>query len=353
MKKISQQKFQNFLADAIFLTALYLLYVKLPYFQDFFGNTHHLFFSFTTLELFSWLFWGLLIVCFFLRFFSKKPKAGKSLLALRFGKKILVWLFGEKLPETKKEEKTAFLSIVVRSFYFPLMLNWCLDHLENFLGKASEALSNSGQIFHFSFFFDNYLFWVVFNLLFFVDTLIFASSYLLESEFLKNTIRSVEPTIFGWVVALMCYPPFNSITGKLISWETKDFVNDFSDFRINFVLNVLILGLLFVYVWASVALGFKSGNLVNRGIVDRGPYAFVRHPAYIAKNLAWWVGSLPALLLAWNLSWQDFLLAVVNMMLWSLIYYFRAITEERHLLADPDYQKYVKKVQWRFVPGVF
>ena len=40
------------------------------------------------------------------------------------------------------------------------------------------------------------------------------------------------------------------------------------------------------YALASIALNFKSSNLTNRGIVARGPYAIVRHPAYITKNLA-------------------------------------------------------------------
>ncbi len=54
-----------------------------------------------------------------------------------------------------------------------------------------------------------------------------------------------------------------------------------------------LLVALAVFSWASIALGFKASNLTNRGIVTHGPYAFVRHPAYAAKNLAWWLGALP------------------------------------------------------------
>ncbi|MCK5472226.1 DUF1295 domain-containing protein, partial [Candidatus Gracilibacteria bacterium] len=80
----------------------------------------------------------------------------------------------------------------------------------------------------------------------------------------------------------------------------------------------------------------------NRGIVSRGPYRFVRHPAYLAKNLAWWFEFLPFLNPALFLS----------LLAWNAIYILRAFTEERHLRADPDYRKYQKKVRWKFIPRV-
>jgi protein-S-isoprenylcysteine O-methyltransferase Ste14 len=44
--------------------------------------------------------------------------------------------------------------------------------------------------------------------------------------------------------------------------------------------------------------------------------------------------------------------AVLSMAFWSLIYYLRAVTEERHLMNDPDYQAYCRKVRYRFIPGL-
>ena len=61
-------------------------------------------------------------------------------------------------------------------------------------------------------------------------------------------------------------------------------------------MNITLLLAMTVFAWSSVALGFKASNLTNRGIVSRGPYAFVRHPAYAAKNLAWWIGAVPGLI---------------------------------------------------------
>jgi len=36
-----------------------------------------------------------------------------------------------------------------------------------------------------------------------------------------------------------------------------------------------------------------------------------------------------------------------------MIYTVRALTEERHLMKDPEYRAYCKKVKYRFIPGVF
>jgi len=41
------------------------------------------------------------------------------------------------------------------------------------------------------------------------------------------------------------------------------------------------------------------------------------------------------------------------MLAWSAVYFVRAWTEERHLLADPEYQAYVQKVRYRFIPGIY
>ena len=101
--------------------------------------------------------------------------------------------------------------------------------------------------------------------------------------------------------------------------------------------------LLVIYTLASVALGPKASNLTNRGIVSAFPYSIIRHPAYISKVLMWWITMLPRI----NMSF------VLGMSFWTFIYFLRTITEERHLMADPDYQAYCKNVRWRFVPGLY
>ena len=81
----------------------------------------------------------------------------------------------------------------------------------------------------------------------------------------------------------------------------------------------------------------------NRGIITNGPYRWVKHPAYLSKNLSWWLISLPFIPGAgWLVALQScVLLGGVN-----AIYWLRAKTEERHLGADPtyrDYQAYIAR----------
>ena len=142
--------------------------------------------------------------------------------------------------------------------------------------------------------FDNSLFWACFQAILFVDTFLFTIGYIVEVPALRNRIRSVDPTFFGWFVCLACYPPFNGFTGQFFEWQSNDFPQ-FQNTAVHFVANISLIALMAIYSWASVALGFKASNLTNRGIVSRGPYSVVRHPAYACKNLAWWIGALPTL----------------------------------------------------------
>ena len=61
------------------------------------------------------------------------------------------------------------------------------------------------------------------------------------------------------------------------------------------------------------------------------------------KNLAWWLTVIPAM----NVY------AFASLSVWTIIYYFRAVTEEKHLIADPDYQDYCKRVQYKFIPYIW
>ena len=54
-------------------------------------------------------------------------------------------------------------------------------------------------------------------------------------------------------------------------------------------------------------------------------------------------------------SWDSFgalLVNFVGLLSLSGLYYLRALTEERHLSKDPEYQDYMKRVPFRFIPGV-
>ncbi len=108
-----------------------------------------------------------------------------------------------------------------------------------------------------------------------------------------------------------------------------------------------------IFASASIALGFKASNLTHRGVVARGPYALVRHPAYTSKNLAWWIGAIPAVATAFSHSTFDGIQAVASVVGTTMIYALRALTEEDHLRrVDGEYAAYAARVRYRFIPGV-
>lgn len=180
-----------------------------------------------------------------------------------------------------------------------------------------------------------------YQLLFLVDCTWALTGYAAESRWLGNKTKSVEPTGFGWFVALMCYPPFNGTSGVYIPLGRGPSL--FGDESLMMACRLIMLLAFTVYVAATLAFGPTFSNLTNRGIITRGPYRFVRHPAYAAKNLAWWMEFLP---------WASLgtCLALVG---WNIVYGLRAWTEERHLGRDPAYREYRQKVRWAFIPGIW
>jgi protein-S-isoprenylcysteine O-methyltransferase Ste14 len=133
-------------------------------------------------------------------------------------------------------------------------------------------------------------------------------------------------------------------------------VTDFPQFdsaTVHMTLNLLLLVLMGIYTSASVALGLKASNLTHRGIVARGPYAVVRHPAYVCKNMAWWIGSVPTVSAALEKSLVTGLIAAASVVAWTMLYALRALTEEDHLRkVDGAYDAYAAKVRYRYIPGL-
>jgi protein-S-isoprenylcysteine O-methyltransferase Ste14 len=247
--------------------------------------------------------------------------------------------------------RQAGLVLLLKFFFAPLMINWCLSHAAETSHSVLQFIHGleSGQVGRVLF--DSSLFWAAFQLILFIDTLLFTLGYIVESPALRNRIRSVDPTFFGWFICLACYPPFNDFTGRFLPWQSNDFPY-FENSAVHLVANISILLAMAIYSWASIALGFKASNLTNRGIVSHGTYARVRHPAYAAKNLAWWIGALPTLGLALaSGNVRAFLFGLLALSGWTLIYVLRALTEERHLLmGNNGYAQYMQRVRWRFIP---
>jgi protein-S-isoprenylcysteine O-methyltransferase Ste14 len=243
------------------------------------------------------------------------------------------------LPKLDPHEKTRILFFIVKIFFLPIMLNFAFGNFHLFLGYLQRAKAEPAIDIVV---FNTLLFPSVFYLMLLIDAIYFSFGYAVEADFLGNRVKSVEPTVLGWAVAIVCYPPFNGLLSKYAVWYAN-IQNTFPSPYLSLLLKLVVLALVSVYLWATIALGAKCSNLTNRGIVSHGPYRFIRHPAYISKNLLWWCTLLPVMNFA----------IFANMIVWSVVYYLRAITEEMHLIRDPDYQGYCKKVRYRFIPGVW
>ena len=94
-----------------------------------------------------------------------------------------------------------------------------------------------------------------------------------------------------------------------------------------------------IYAWATFAFGIRFSNLTYRGVLTNGPYRFTRHPAYISKNLFWWFSVMPFLVT--NSNPVDAIRNTFFLLCVNGIYYWRAKTEETHLLGeDEKYREY-------------
>ena len=183
--------------------------------------------------------------------------------------------------------------------------------------------------------------WTI-NFLFLIDVHVATVGYILTVKPLDAHIRTANPYGMAWVAALICYPPFILMNGG----GPLDYHAGAADWGYWFAgqdavliaWGVMLAALTAVYSWATMAFGIRFSNLTHRGIITHGPYRFTRHPAYVAKNLTWWLGAMPFLVTSGSMV--EGLRNAVLLGVVSLIYYWRAKTEEKHLLADPAYAAY-------------
>ena len=181
------------------------------------------------------------------------------------------------------------------------------------------------------------------ELLFLFDVHIGTVGYLMTLKPLDAQIRSANPHLAGWVAALMCYPPLILMGGGgPLSYHenTADWAWWMQGHTaLLWVWGALLVFLTAIYAWATVAFGLRFSNLTYRGVLTNGPYRFTRHPAYLSKNLFWWCSTLPFLATTGALT--DVVRNTVILALVSAVYFWRARTEEKHLLAeDAKYREY-------------
>jgi protein-S-isoprenylcysteine O-methyltransferase Ste14 len=230
------------------------------------------------------------------------------------------------LPRKSVELRHHILGWIVKGFFLPLMFVYFCGMLASILALAEMPQPLDFMRFHAA----------ATELLFMIDVLIAAIGYVLTLRILDNHVRSVEPTVFGWLVCAACYAPLNTATGSYLSYDAgTDWTTAFDAWpAVKIAWGLAILLCFTVYAWATVSFGLRFSNLTHRGIITNGPYRWTKHPAYIAKNISWWLVSVPFLTAA---TPGEALRHSLILLGFSAVYVMRAITEERHLARDPDY----------------
>jgi protein-S-isoprenylcysteine O-methyltransferase Ste14 len=221
------------------------------------------------------------------------------------------------------------LGWLIKGFFLPLMFTYLCNDLNKFLTV------DFGQLTAFKFWFD-----FLFSFFYFIDVGLVSMGYLMSLRLTDTHFRSAEPSMLGWAVALACYEPFWSLIGRqYLAYETplKWGAWLWNTPLLYGLWGTTILVLTAIYVWATVAFGARFSNLTHRGIITSGPYRWTKHPAYVAKNLSWWMIAIPFM----AQGTPDVALRQCLMLLaLNGIYLLRAKTEEWHLSRDPDYVRY-------------
>jgi len=223
------------------------------------------------------------------------------------------------------------LGWLVKGFFLPLMFTYLCDNLNQFRHYDWQDLHSFRGVFD----------WAYFTM-YFADVGLVSMTYLMSFKVTDTHIRSTEPTVLGWTAALVCYQPFWSlINSQYLGYDPGRpwgaWLHEIPWFYD--LWGVLILILIGIYLWSTIAFGGRFSNLTHRGIITNGPYRYSKHPAYLAKNLSWWLIAMPFMV---NTTIAEALRHSALLLLLNGIYYLRAKTEERHLALDPVYRQYLE-----------
>ena len=219
---------------------------------------------------------------------------------------------------------------VIKAFYLPLFVVFTHNQIGGILTYDLAGLRASNmRLYHF-----------LSDGIYALDVLYATVGYVLSFRVFDTHVRSTEPTMLGWVVALECYDPFwNGLVSRVyLHYDGIGFEAWLAGHgTLRCVWAGAILGCEGVYLLATFAFGVRFSNLTNRGILTNGPYRYTKHPAYVAKNISWWLTTLPFIP---HHGWVEALKSTLALAGVSTVYFLRARTEERHLASDPGYVAY-------------
>ncbi|MEW6073795.1 MAG: isoprenylcysteine carboxylmethyltransferase family protein [Planctomycetota bacterium] len=224
---------------------------------------------------------------------------------------------------------------VIKGFYLPLMTTLLARNLVDFAAwDLRAALVSVPRLVGY-----------VSQLALAIDLAFVAIGYMLTLRVIDSHIRTPNPFVYGWVVTLALYRPFwaplqerffrYGSGGAWLDWMGGSPVLLAS-------WGTLIILAKLSWVWANVSFGTRFSNLTNRGIITSGPYRFTKHPSYLAKNVSWWLLSVPFLSHEGPGAATQHVLALLGI---NLFYFLRARAEEAHLSEDSTYVEYAQWIE--------
>ncbi|MCG3842867.1 DUF1295 domain-containing protein [Psychrobacter sp. Ps1] len=240
-------------------------------------------------------------------------------------------MLNKNVPVDRALLKTFILKTVVKFVFIPFMYSGFLGNLAAIFDTAWQFNATAITL-------------LIFNIVISLDMLIAIFGYLFSSGIINNRIVDTDSNILGWIFALLCYPPLVWIMRQVndqqdnLIWQ--DIIPQDSVFYWLFLLAINVSWI--VYWLATFEFGMTFSNLSWRRLIDTGVYRYTKHPAYIAKNIYWWLYTLPFMGVAFaSVQWWQNILGLTFV---SLIYYGRAKSEERHLRKFVEYRQYCDQI---------
>lgn len=246
-------------------------------------------------------------------------------------------MLNNRTPLDKVVLQKFLLKTAVKIVFVPFMYSGFLGNLSLLLNTEWQLNASAVSL-------------LLFNFGISIDMLIGIFGYLFSSAIINNQIIDTDSNFLGWLFALLCYPPLVWLMRQVNDQQDSLIWSDILPHgSVIFWLMFIIINLTWVIYWlATFEFGMTFSNLSYRHLIDKGVYRYTKHPAYIAKNIYWWLYTLPFMGVAFiSVEWWKNVLGLIFV---SLIYYGRAKSEERHLMKFPEYRQYCSEINKK---GIF
>lgn len=231
------------------------------------------------------------------------------------------------------------LGWLVKAFFLPLMFCYAHQNLVFFQGVFANPSTVD----------ITFATWIqrIITALFLLDLCWACMGYSWALRMTDTHIRSTDRSPLSWTATLACYEPWGRLVGTsyLATSDAHRWATWLPpDHPLHHLWGCVIVLLIGIYTASTLAFGLRFSNLTHRGIVSWGPYRYFRHPAYLSKNLSWWMVGVP---FANAESTEEAIRNCLMLLGLNAVYWMRARTEEAHLGADPAYRSYSQDVQQR------